>query len=278
MSATRVREPQGDMIPRSLSSSSIRQRALSSWSFSGGSGRWQPVPAQNQNRFLLRVALCTQQPDQKSRRFAWLSLPAFMSTPRLSLIPPPLIACTNHTFHTLKTTWCKTTVGICCRSGNRPTLYPMLLLVAGTMLLLGANVAYHAFSSKPSHIFVRDSHFPAGSPASLYIQMKARAVPAMMEPKMQARMEPHLSAPLPRDLKRPLKASKVSKGSLHGPHITIISFTNGGMLEFAVNWLYHLEKAIGKAEISRSLLMYVVGEGTKEKLIATGLVPESCMR
>ena len=62
------------------------------------------------------------------------------------------------------------------------------------------------------------------------------------------------------------------------PAITIISFTNQGMLDFALNWLHHLRLAIGPEAVATSLLMYVVGEDTRRALIGSGLLPEHCVR
>ena len=62
------------------------------------------------------------------------------------------------------------------------------------------------------------------------------------------------------------------------PDITVISFTNLGMLDFALNWLWHLRRALGENQVASSLLLYVVGDDTKDKLLESGLVPESCLR
>ena len=63
-----------------------------------------------------------------------------------------------------------------------------------------------------------------------------------------------------------------------GPDITIIGFTNYGMLDFALNWLWHLREAIGTAEMEARLLMYCVGEDTKAALVASGMVTQAMIR
>lgn len=63
-----------------------------------------------------------------------------------------------------------------------------------------------------------------------------------------------------------------------GVDITIVGFTNISMLNFALNWLWHLEKTIGKRQVSDRLLLYVVGDNTKAALLKSGLIPEHCIR
>lgn len=60
--------------------------------------------------------------------------------------------------------------------------------------------------------------------------------------------------------------------------ITIIGFTNYGMLDFALNWLVHLEDAIGKRLMRELLLIYCVGEDTKDALVASGFVTREMIR
>jgi hypothetical protein len=60
--------------------------------------------------------------------------------------------------------------------------------------------------------------------------------------------------------------------------ITVISFTNQGMLDFALNWLWHLRRTLGEAQVAASLLLFVVGQGARSRLLESGLVPEGCLR
>lgn len=62
------------------------------------------------------------------------------------------------------------------------------------------------------------------------------------------------------------------------PDITIISFTNMGMMDFALSWLHHLHIAIGKEEVAARLLMFVVGDEARKVLVQSGLCPERCIR
>eukprot|EP00873_Tetraselmis_striata_P021713 jgi/Tetstr1/441977/TSEL_030182.t1 len=63
---------------------------------------------------------------------------------------------------------------------------------------------------------------------------------------------------------QPQPAALPAAVPLPPPPITIISFTNAGMLDFALNWLHHLRAAIGPERLAASLLI--------------GLVPAACIR
>lgn len=67
-------------------------------------------------------------------------------------------------------------------------------------------------------------------------------------------------------------------GATSGPDITIISFASYGVLDFALNWLYFVNDAIGPEELKDRLLMYVADESTKKVLLASGLIQEACIR
>eukprot|EP00873_Tetraselmis_striata_P004264 jgi/Tetstr1/424528/TSEL_015056.t1 len=77
---------------------------------------------------------------------------------------------------------------------------------------------------------------------------------------------------------QPQPAALPAAVPLPPPPITIISFTNAGMLDFALNWLHHLRAAIGPERLAASLLMYVVGADARRALLASGLVPAACIR
>uniref|UniRef100_A0A061RZA6 Rhamnogalacturonan II specific xylosyltransferase n=1 Tax=Tetraselmis sp. GSL018 TaxID=582737 RepID=A0A061RZA6_9CHLO len=78
--------------------------------------------------------------------------------------------------------------------------------------------------------------------------------------------------PLPRSVSAPRGVAPAPKQLTS--RVVILSFTNRG----ALNWLWHLDRAIGRARFPTTLRMYVVGDETRQALVSSGLIPAECIR
>lgn len=126
-------------------------------------------------------------------------------------------------------------------------------------------------------IQVEQTHLSAGRKHHIHVEFKRSNSEEEIADK-EDREKDQAKGRRQRRRRRSRRASANVSPVSQSTDITIVSFTNYETLELAINWLQHLEDAIGAADMKAALLMYALGDDTQAVLLNTGHIHSSCIR